>query len=894
MKRLILQLILLSALCFTTGLAETEAFLPASYENSSLHYPVLCLLPETPGNPVSEQFRSVFEKAMSESVCDMIIVTPILTAEDDVFEAIDACFKETDRKYRTISTPEARFLAGTGFGGYLSYAAALRDCSRFGAIASINGWFSADDNPWFSQFGSVMEQLEHVRQSSPDSLKSIYTYLDAPVEAPEADLPGSTNALGRKMISYRLPASVHEFTLRPGIMDSVFLQESASRYLRRLTTLLLRKTFFGEIIPFVYEENEGRKVSITAEIRLINELSEFNASFLPAEAALDITDSRTGTVTEKIIPVQPDTSGVCSFSAVLTEQDLTPASDSLSVRLSLRLYGKEFLMDEKTLKLPVRNSPENGFLSLEGNWYFNYTGMEQIPMEQIQPDLFRSWSTVLPGIGNWTNGYGNISGDNVSADVHSDNFDFFITGNAYYARTFDLPDSFRTDQTVLSIGYVDDRCDVWLNGVRIGETGMSSGRSDGKSTWADYSAFPIDSSLLRRSGNVLVVRCFNDLPFGAGGWYDGPVALYTAEAFAQANRTDEDPRFFEITFPSRYAAQGSDLSETEVPCLIYLPESYTASRRHYPTVYLLHQFNSDHTSYRQDHVKEMLDSGIASGALDEMIVVIPKSHPNSWWRDQWEKMVTEELIPFIDARYRTIQDSRWRLTAGCSMGGQGAFGIALRNPDLFSGAVSFFGAFSYGGDANPNLIANRESSEYLKYYSLGFICGNQDDYGFGMSAIDLHHILLQKKVPHFFLIENGGHNSQFYTPFFTDTLSCVRQNMTDSHLITESWFKAGIEPGSTPCVSLEVSDEASVLLNHIPASGYTLNEDPPLLCTVNLLRQDDNSDSVLFSSPGIRLIPGEKTVLPLPESLVIEDPESVIIEIALFDQVLLPAGSQTE
>ena len=144
------------------------------------------------------------------------------------------------------------------------------------------------------------------------------------------------------------------------------------------------------------------------------------------------------------------------------------------------------------------------------------------------------------------------------------------------------------------------------------------------------------------------------------------------------------------------------------PDLIYLPEDYATSGRYYPTVYLLHQFNSDHTAYRTDRVNELLDDGIARGLFDGMIVVIPNSDENSWWTGHWEKMITEELIPLIDSRYRTIDDPRFRLTAGCSMGGQGAYGVALRNPNFFGGAVSFFGAFSYGGASSPNAIAAAE------------------------------------------------------------------------------------------------------------------------------------------------------------------------------------------
>ena len=70
-----------------------------------------------------------------------------------------------------------------------------------------------------------------------------------------------------------------------------------------------------------------------------------------------------------------------------------------------------------------------------------------------------------------------------------------------------------------------------------------------------------------------------------------------------------------------------------------------------------------------------------------------------------------------------------------------------------------------------------ESAEYLRYFTLYFICGNQDNYGFGVPAIELHQELLKKDVPHRFFIENGSHDSAFYLPFFQDAFSYARANM---------------------------------------------------------------------------------------------------------------------
>ncbi|NCC44948.1 MAG: hypothetical protein EOM18_15525, partial [Clostridia bacterium] len=289
--------------------------------------------------------------------------------------------------------------------------------------------------------------------------------------------------------------------------------------------------------------------------------------------------------------------------------------------------------------------------------------------------------------------------------------------------------------------------------------------------------------------------------------------------------------FYEASYDSSFAA-GSSGTATE-KYLVYLPKDYFETDKYYPTAYLLHQFNSDHTSYMTDHVDQLLNEAIESGMIDDMIVVIPNSAESSWWKDNWEKMITDELIPMIDSTYRTIKDSRYRLTAGASMGGQGAYGVALRNPDFFSGAISFFGAFSMGGNNSPNVIANQESAEYLNYYALYFMCGNQDLYGFGVPAIELDKQLTEKGVDHYFFIENGDHNSEFYIPYFKSAFAYARDNMYKSDASVDSIVSGKTTTSSTKdglklIGTLNVNDKIANYLNKIPASSYTKDSNPAL------------------------------------------------------------------
>ena len=65
----------------------------------------------------------------------------------------------------------------------------------------------------------------------------------------------------------------------------------------------------------------------------------------------------------------------------------------------------------------------------------------------------------------------------------------------------------------------------------------------------------------------------------------------------------------------------------------------------------------------------------------------------------------------------------------------------------------------------------------MRQFALYFICGNQDSYGFGVPAIQLHQKLREMGVEHRFFIENGGHDSSFYLPYFQDAFKYIWQKM---------------------------------------------------------------------------------------------------------------------
>ena len=721
MNRKILSLLLCLLLLIPAfALAQEAAVtLPAGYETSNQSYPVLYLLPEDGFSADSSGLTGKLLEAMKKQLgLEMILVQPQFDAQGDPVSMLHSVIEQTDAQYRTAKGPAYRVLMGTGVGGYLAYALGLDMPDEIGAMVSIRANFAGEDNPWLSKLGDVSEKISLTNTNNPEYFNTVYTYLDAPVDDAYSNQPGGTNELGAAFIGFGTGSASHEYTVRPGTFDDAFLTESVKRVMNRLTTRMLSGAVSGSLILEKAALSSGDE---TAAALYSVQTGESLAAFTPVlpsmELVFTVSDPASGEILDQQVIDNPALEGGCAVANKVN-------GTSSTVSMSARLLNTEIPLAAATLirmQEPVLDGDVQK-IDLMGDWQFNYTGMKTLDVSALKEETAQ-WSTVQPGITSWAKGFGNISDENVTSGYGPDYFNFFITGSGYYAKTFILPEAFDSEDVLLSIGYVDDRCEIFLNGTRVGATGMDeNGQPTGDTTWAVHSLFEIDETLLNRGGeNTIVVRAWNDLPFGAGGWYGGPIALYSRAAYEQENGGGS-ARFYEENFKSSYAAKALGKGDSiQNNYLIYLPEGYETSGKRYPTVYLLHQFNSDHTSYRGDRVNERFDAGAKEGLFDEMIVVIPNSSEESWWTGDWEKMITEELIPHIDEKYRTIRDARYRLTAGCSMGGQGAMAVALRNPDFFTGAVSFFGAFSYGGASSPNAIAASESAEYMDSFSLYFI-----------------------------------------------------------------------------------------------------------------------------------------------------------------------------
>jgi S-formylglutathione hydrolase FrmB len=158
-----------------------------------------------------------------------------------------------------------------------------------------------------------------------------------------------------------------------------------------------------------------------------------------------------------------------------------------------------------------------------------------------------------------------------------------------------------------------------------------------------------------------------------------------------------------VSVPVHSAALGG----IPVHALVYLPSAYRNDpARRFPVVYLLHGTPGDpRTAFVNSlHVGPRMDSLIASGKVQPMIVVMPPGSPSTYnsateWANGpgagtgWFTYLTRDLVHTIDRTLRTISRANARGIGGFSSGADAAINAALLRPDVFRVAEGWSGDY---------------------------------------------------------------------------------------------------------------------------------------------------------------------------------------------------------
>lgn len=133
------------------------------------------------------------------------------------------------------------------------------------------------------------------------------------------------------------------------------------------------------------------------------------------------------------------------------------------------------------------------------------------------------------------------------------------------------------------------------------------------------------------------------------------------------------------------------LNETR-QVMVYLPAGYDTSRKRYPVVYYFHSITGKASDIMEGSpAVRLLEQSVAVGTAKELIFVVAdystdragSLYENSPITGRWMDFTTQELVPFIDSKFRTLRSASSRAAVGDFMGGRGALKLGMTRADLF-------------------------------------------------------------------------------------------------------------------------------------------------------------------------------------------------------------------
>jgi len=162
----------------------------------------------------------------------------------------------------------------------------------------------------------------------------------------------------------------------------------------------------------------------------------------------------------------------------------------------------------------------------------------------------------------------------------------------------------------------------------------------------------------------------------------------------------------------------SKSTESTRRAFVYTPPEYDKNvTKKYPVLYLQHGWGEDETAWsNQGRVNLIMDNLIASGKISPFIVVmtygmtneVKFGHIHEFTAKEFEQVLVDELVPYVDNNFRTIANKNSRAMAGLSMGGVETKLITTRRPEVFA----YYGLLS-GGIYEPADIKDKNQVKLI-------------------------------------------------------------------------------------------------------------------------------------------------------------------------------------
>ncbi len=209
---------------------------------------------------------------------------------------------------------------------------------------------------------------------------------------------------------------------------------------------------------------------------------------------------------------------------------------------------------------------------------------------------------------------------------------------------------------------------------------------------------------------------------------------------------------------------------------VYLPPCYDQQpERRYPALYLIHGMNYNHDQWDRLGADETANRLAAAGEVSPFIIVMPRDR--SWEEpelDPFGRVLVEELIPFIDANYRTLPERKYRAVGGLSRGAGWAVHLGLSRWDLF-GAIGGHSLPVFWTDTSRvrGWLASIPPDSYPRIY---LDIGEKDRPSILNSARWFENLLNEEGIPHEWYLNTGYHNEEYWSAHVEDYLRWYAQD----------------------------------------------------------------------------------------------------------------------
>jgi enterochelin esterase-like enzyme len=215
---------------------------------------------------------------------------------------------------------------------------------------------------------------------------------------------------------------------------------------------------------------------------------------------------------------------------------------------------------------------------------------------------------------------------------------------------------------------------------------------------------------------------------------------------------------------------------------VYTPPDYDRNiSTRYPVLYLQHGGSEDETSWlRMGKANFIMDNLLAGKKVVPMLVVMENGYANRAGETQpqadpskptaFEELMIQDLIPMIDARYRTRTDRESRAIAGLSMGANQALIIGLGHLDKFAYIGDFSGGF-------PARDFKQETSNRGVFMKPGMLNSQLKVFFVGTGTSELYYQYL--KPFHEKLNEIGVRHVYFESPGTSHEYLTWRRHLND-------------------------------------------------------------------------------------------------------------------